>query len=92
MDLGNLVDLYICDDETNIEDVNKFFGKFKDREDIKDKSQSDFLGEKLSSAKKLDKFIQELREIMKPALDEAFSDRFKTYLKKEYGENGEKIK
>ncbi|XP_071518351.1 uncharacterized protein [Panulirus ornatus] len=91
LDLGNLFALYICDDETNVPDVNTFFGKYKDREDVKDKSPSDILKEKLSSAQKLDKFILELKDIMRPDLDQDFA-KFKEYLEKEYGKNGEKIK
>ncbi|KAK8740571.1 hypothetical protein OTU49_002974 [Cherax quadricarinatus] len=90
INLTDLFVIYVDDDETKLPDVNTCFTTFKSKNNDKNIKQSEFLKEKVSDAKKVDGFISELKDSMKPDLDQSFTD-FKTYLDTTYGKNGEKL-
>ncbi|XP_069188477.1 uncharacterized protein [Procambarus clarkii] len=83
MDLSNLFEIYISDDETKLPDVNDCLTKHT--------NESEYLKEKVRGAEKVDGFVQELKDMMEPKLDQSFTD-FKKSLENTYGKNGENIK
>ncbi|XP_042220820.1 uncharacterized protein LOC121865450 isoform X2 [Homarus americanus] len=88
LEIGNLFKVYVDDDETSLPDAKVCHTMYKSKGGTQNMTQ--FVQEKVSDGEKVDGFINDLKDTMKPDLDQVFL-KFKVFLENKYGKNGEHI-